>query len=96
MKELLRAIKFALISASAGLIQIATFTVLNEFLHLPYWVSYLIALVLSVIWNFTLNRKYTFKLYNILVFNFLAFSSTVFFLHLPKRFLILSLRALCS
>ena len=61
MKELLRAIKFALISASAGLIQIATFTVLNEFLHLPYWVSYLIALVLSVIWNFTLNRKYTFK-----------------------------------
>ena len=61
MKELLRAVKFALISASAGIIQIGTFTLLNELLHLPYWMSYLIALVLSVIWNFTLNRKYTFK-----------------------------------
>ena len=61
MKEVLRAIKFALISASAGLIQIGTFTLLNELLHLPYAVSYLIALVLSVVWNFTLNRKYTFK-----------------------------------
>ncbi|MBR3392746.1 MAG: GtrA family protein [Firmicutes bacterium] len=61
MKELLRAVKFALISASAGIIQIGTFTLLNELLHLPYWVSYLIALVLSVVWNFTLNRKYTFK-----------------------------------
>ena len=61
MKEVIRAIKFALISASAGIIQIGTFTLLNELLHLPYWMSYLIALVLSVIWNFTLNRKYTFK-----------------------------------
>ena len=61
MKELLRAVKFALISASAGIIQIGTFTLLNELLHLPYWISYLVALVLSVIWNFTLNRKYTFK-----------------------------------
>ncbi|MBO4887763.1 MAG: GtrA family protein [Firmicutes bacterium] len=61
MKEVIRAIKFALISASAGIIQIGTFTLLNELLHLPYWVSYLIALVLSVVWNFTLNRKYTFK-----------------------------------
>ena len=61
MKELLRAVKFALISASAGIIQIGTVTLLNELLHLPYWVSYLIALVLSVVWNFTLNRKYTFK-----------------------------------
>lgn len=59
--ELYRTIKFALFSASAGIIQIVSFTLLNEIAHLPYWLSYLIALVLSVIWNFTLNRKYTFR-----------------------------------
>ena len=61
MKEWLRALKFTLFSISAGLIEIGSFTLLNEILHLPYWASYLIALVLSVLWNFTLNRKYTFK-----------------------------------
>lgn len=60
-KELLRSLKFLLFSISAGVIQIGTFTLLNELLHLDYWVSYLIALVLSVIWNFTLNRRYTFQ-----------------------------------
>ena len=60
-KEALRAVKFTLFSISAGLIQIGTFTLLNELLHLPYWLSYLIALVLSVLWNFTLNRKFTFQ-----------------------------------
>lgn len=60
MKEFLRVVKFVLFSISAGIIQIVSFTLLNELLHLPYWVSYLIALVLSVIWNFTLNRKFTF------------------------------------
>ena len=60
-KEALRAVKFTLFSASAGIIQIGSFALLNELLHLPYWVSYLIALVLSVLWNFTLNRKFTFK-----------------------------------
>lgn len=59
--ELLRSLKFLLFSMSAGLIQIGSFTLMNELLHLPYWVSYLIALVLSVLWNFTLNRRYTFK-----------------------------------
>ena len=59
-KEALRALKFTLFSISAGLIQIGSFTLLNELLHLPYWLSYLIALVLSVLWNFTLNRKFTF------------------------------------
>ena len=58
--ELLRSVKFTLFSISAGLIQIGSFTLLNELLHLDYWVSYLIALVLSVLWNFTLNRRYTF------------------------------------
>ena len=37
------------------------FALLNELLHLDYWVSYLIALVASVLWNFTFNRRYTFK-----------------------------------
>ena len=60
-KELLRTIKYVLIAASAGLIEIGSFTLMNELLHWNYWVSYLIALVLSVLWNFTINRRYTFK-----------------------------------
>jgi putative flippase GtrA len=61
MKETVRFLKFLFFSISAGLIEIGSFTLLNELLHLPYWVSYLVALVLSVLWNFTLNRKFTFK-----------------------------------
>lgn len=60
-KELLRSLKFVLFSASAGIIQVASFTLLNELLSISYWVSYLVSLVLSVLWNFTLNRKYTFQ-----------------------------------
>ncbi|MBO4933752.1 MAG: GtrA family protein [Clostridia bacterium] len=60
-KEFVRTIKFMLFSISAGIIQIGSFTLMNEVWHFPYWVSYLIALVLSVLWNFTLNRKFTFK-----------------------------------
>ena len=61
MKELLRAIKFALISASAGLIQIGTYTLFYEVFHWAPWLAYLVSLVLSVLWNFTFNRKYTFR-----------------------------------
>ena len=61
MKEFWRAVKFTLFSVSAGLIEIAAFALLNETLHWPYWVSYILALVLSVLWNFTLNRRYTFR-----------------------------------
>lgn len=60
-KEALRALKFTLFSASAGLIELGSFALLNETLHLPYHVSYITALVLSVLWNFTLNRKFTFQ-----------------------------------
>ena len=60
-KEFLRTVKFTLFSISAGIIQILSFTLMNEFLDWPYWPCYLIALILSVIWNFTLNRKFTFK-----------------------------------
>lgn len=60
-KELIRSIKFFFFSVSAGVIQMGSFALLNELLHLDYWFSYLISLVLSVVWNFTLNRKFTFK-----------------------------------
>jgi putative flippase GtrA len=60
-KELLRTIKFFLFSISAGVIQMGSFALLNELTALPEWASYLIALVLSVLWNFTFNRKFTFK-----------------------------------
>ena len=59
--ELLRSLKFTLFSASAGLIQIGAFALCNDVIRLPAWLGYLIALVLSVLWNFTLNRKFTFK-----------------------------------
>lgn len=61
MNNCLMMIKFALFSVSAGIVQIGSFTLLNEILHLPYWISFGIALVLSVLWNFTFNRKFTFK-----------------------------------
>ena len=54
-------IKFTLFSISAGLIQAGAFALLNELTGLPYWPSYLIALVLSVIWNLTFNRRFTFR-----------------------------------
>jgi len=60
-KEALRVIKFVFFSISAGLIEIISFTLLNEFVKWPYWPCYLIALILSVLWNFTLNRKFTFQ-----------------------------------
>ena len=74
--NVLQAIKFALFSASAGIIQIGSFTLLNELilpniniqnekimaiLSAEYGVCYLIALILSVLWNFTFNRRFTFK-----------------------------------
>ena len=75
-KELIRAIKFTLFSISAGIIQVLLFTLLNELLHLDYWVSYLTSLVASILWNFTINRSVTFKSSNniklsmLLVFGF--------------------------
>lgn len=59
-KEFLRTVKFTLFSISAGVIETVADVVLNEVFHITHWVSYLIALILSVLWNFTLNRKYTF------------------------------------
>lgn len=60
-KEIMRIIKFTVFSISAGIIQIASFTIMEEVFKLTYWPSYLIALLLSIVWNFTINRKFTFK-----------------------------------
>lgn len=60
-REVIRAIKFGLISASAGIVEIVVFTVMNELTGLKYWPCYLTALIASVLWNFTINRRYTFK-----------------------------------
>ena len=60
-KELVRAVKFTLFSTSAGIIQLLSFTLMNEAFRWNYWVCYLTALILSVLWNFTLNRKITFR-----------------------------------
>ena len=60
-KELIRSIKFTLFSISAGAIQIISFTLLDLFTNFPYWLCYFIALVLSVVYNFTINRRFTFQ-----------------------------------
>jgi len=53
--------KFTMFSISAGVIQALSFALFNEVFHFPYWLGYGIALVLSVLWNFTFNRRYTFR-----------------------------------
>lgn len=59
--EFWRAVKFLFFSISAGVIQMGSFALLNELSGWSYWPCYLISLLLSVLWNFTLNRKFTFK-----------------------------------
>ena len=59
-KQLWQVIKFTLFSISAGVIQVASFALLELFVQ-TYWIPYLISLLLSILWNFTMNRKYTFK-----------------------------------
>ena len=59
-KEFIRTVKFTLFSISAGIIQIVSDVIFNELLHFAPWLSYLLSLILSVLWNFTLNRKFTF------------------------------------
>lgn len=60
-QNLEQSIKFLLFSCTAGIVQVISFTILNETTELPYWPAYLIALVLSVLYNFTINRRFTFK-----------------------------------
>lgn len=61
IKELIRAAKFLMISISAGVLQIGSFTLFYELFKWQYWLAYLVSLLLSIIWNFTINRKVTFK-----------------------------------
>ena len=60
-KNVWQGIKFTLFSVSAGIIQVGSFALFHDAAKLPYWPSYLISLILSIVWNFTLNRRYTFK-----------------------------------
>jgi putative flippase GtrA len=60
-QEMLRGLKFGLFSISAGIVEIVSFSLLNELTGWRYWPCYIIALILSVLWNFTLNRRYTFR-----------------------------------
>ena len=60
-KEVIRTIKFTLFSLSAGVIEFGTITLLDNITKMPYGACYFIGLVLSVLWNFTLNREFTFK-----------------------------------
>jgi putative flippase GtrA len=60
-KECFSVLKFVLFSASAGVIQFGSFALLNECTDWPYWPCYLISLLLSILWNFTFNRRFTFK-----------------------------------
>ncbi len=55
---------FVLFSISAGIIQLLVFILFEELFYLPYWPSYLTALIASVIYNFTVNRRFTFKSVN--------------------------------
>ena len=59
--EAWQAVKFTLFSASAGIIQIGTYTLFYEVFRWAPWLAYLVSLILSVLWNFTFNRKYTFR-----------------------------------
>ena len=60
-KEWVRILKFVLFSASAGIIQFGSFALLNELTTWRYWPCYLISLILSILWNFTFNRRFTFR-----------------------------------
>lgn len=61
-EQIFEILKFIGFSISAGVIQILSFELLYTWTKcLPWWPSYLISILLSVIWNFTFNRKFTFK-----------------------------------
>ena len=61
-QEFIRFIKFLAFSISAGVIQFGSFTLMTEVIGWDsFWGPHIISVVLSVIWNFTFNRKFTFK-----------------------------------
>lgn len=61
-QQFMQFLKFLVFSLSAGFIQLVSFELLYTWTKcLPWWPAYLISVLLSVIWNFTFNRKFTFK-----------------------------------
>ena len=89
-------IKFTLFSMSAGVIEIVVFALLDNFTNFSYWACYIPALILSIIWNYILNRKHTFKSDDnitkslLLVFLFYLFftpSSTILGTYLAEKLL---------
>ncbi len=60
-QTVIQVLKFVAFSMGAGIIQIVSFTLLQLIDSLSYWQCYLPSLVLSVLYNFTVNRKFTFK-----------------------------------
>ena len=98
----MQAVKFTLFSISAGIIQVASFAILEIFIK-TYWIPYLVSLLLSIIWNFTLNRKFTFKsaanvpiaMAKVLGF-YLVFTPLSTYLGKRERTIFLSLRLPCS
>lgn len=74
-KGVMQFVKYALCAASAGIIQLALFSILQaaipatdktirfivEDIELVAFIATTVALCASIIWNFTFNRKFTFK-----------------------------------
>jgi len=60
-QEVWKFFQFLFFSLSAGVIEVLLCNLLDGVVHLPYWLAYLVALIASVLWNFTVNRKFTFK-----------------------------------
>ena len=61
-EQFIQFVKFLGFSLSAGVIQLLSFELLYNWIGWKvWWASYLISILLSVIWNFTFNRKFTFK-----------------------------------
>lgn len=86
-KEIIRAIKFTIVSISAGIIQVGSFALIHYVFHLEEWFANALSMLLSIIWNFTINRKITFKsLNNIKISMLLVALFYVVFLPLSSLF----------
>lgn len=65
LQQFIQILKFTGFSISAGVIQLVSFGIMYDWTGwLPWWPAYLISVILSVVWNFTFNRKFTFKAAN--------------------------------
>lgn len=60
-QTLIQIAKFVAFSMGAGIIQLVSYALIHELTGWEHWKCYLPSLVLSVLYNFTVNRRYTFK-----------------------------------